>query len=166
MSNPGQRPSESYLAAGLGQATSEMVEQQRQRDADLFPVEATEMAQQVHVDVKGKVGSRYVSTETIVRWPYPFLMNVSQSQNDSTLETPHFNHGVELKTDDHVMVDAYVIGWIEDDAKLYVGAKVRIVVWAPQAAKLVNYDASVHLTFMGYAAPTEDDDTTTTDQAG
>lgn len=156
------RPPTSYLGAALGQMTAEMLEQQRQRDADQLPIEATDMAQQVHVDIKGKVGRKLLYTEVDVTWPYPFMMKVSQSQQESTLATPTFTPGIELKTADHVEISVYLLRWNENEAELIVGATVRIVVKAPEAPKLIDYDATVHMMFTGYAAPSEDDDTTTT----
>lgn len=147
------------MSSALGQITSEMLEQQRGRDRDQIPVEPTEMAQQVHVPLTGKAGPKVVITEQDVRWSYPFLMNVAQRQMDSTLTTPHFTPGFELRSAGHVILGAYIRSWTEDEAKLIIGARVRFSAWAPGAPKLVSYDAVAHLTFMGFAAPAEDDDT-------
>lgn len=161
MTNSPQHAAAARLASALGQMTSGVVEGQRGRDEELFALEPTEMAQQVHINVSGQAGRKRVTIEQVVDWPYPFMMVVSQSQNDSSLQTPHFNCGIVLKSDDYVMIDASVRDWIENDARLITGAKVKITVVAPEAPKMVPYDAVVHLTFMGFAAPSEDDTTPT-----
>lgn len=151
-----------HLMSALGQLTAETLEEQRARDAAQFPIEATDMVQQIPVDAKGTATRHPVWEEQDVEFPYPFLMNVAQSQSDSSLETPSFATGVELRTEEHVVLEAYVRSWIKNDAELITGATVRLVAWAPEAPKGVAYDATIHLHFMGYAAAAEEDDTATT----
>lgn len=156
------RSDSAVLASALGRLTSETLEQQRERDANQLPVEPTDMVQQVHLNLKGTVGEKPLYQEVNAHWPYPFMMKVASGQQDSTLDKPTFCTGVELRSDSHVLIDAQVVGWIEDDSELITGARIRVAVWSPTAPRLVDYDGTIHMTFTGYAATAEDDDTDST----
>lgn len=130
--------------------------ERRQHHADRI-VSGGDMAQHVRVELQGKVGNEPIYLEQRVSFPYPFLMKVAKLQTEGMTDRPHFNSGVELKSDSHVSIDPQVIGWIEDDSQFIRGAVIRCAVWSPDAPRLTRYSATVHLTFFGFAAPAEDD---------
>jgi hypothetical protein len=150
---------EHKLHRAMARATIEAVEERDKRLAELAPLAAGDMAQQVQVSIEGKCGDRPIITELPVTWPHPFIMRVaSNSRRDSTLNAPHFNYGIELKSEGHVLIDCQVRDWTVDDDDTIIGAKIRVSAWAPQAPKKRAYSAIAHLTFTGYAVPADDSD--------
>jgi hypothetical protein len=126
--------------------------------AELAPMEAGDMAQAVHVPVKGKAGTRLAMTDLRVTFAYHFLTKITVGDDEDEPTEPTFGSGVELRSDAPVMIDVVLRDWIEDDRGLVTGAKVRVQAIAPGVIQEQNFNAVVHLTFTGYAAPAEDDD--------
>jgi hypothetical protein len=145
------------LMRSLARVTFEMAADRQRHEDAVALVAGGDMAQYVHVNVDGKVGREAVYLQQEIEFPYPFLMRVARTQTEGPQDSPHFSTGVEVKTDGHVMLDAQIRRWIEDDSQFITGAVVRIAVWSPDAPKLTTYSAIVHLTFFGFAAPVEDD---------
>lgn len=145
------------LGRALGRMTVDAVAEQRAHDKLISEVSAFDMTQQIHLKVKGKIGRTPVITEVDVNFPYPFLMKVARSQTEGTKDRPHFGVGIEMATDHHITVEAHVRRWIENDSMFITGAQIRVMSVAPYAEKLTPYSAIVHLSFSGYAAPTEGD---------
>lgn len=149
------------LHSGLAALTADAIEAQAARAHEEYILEGGEMIQRIQAPIAGRVGAQAVWTEIDVHWPYPFLNRTMQSQIESAQANPHFNYGVEMQSAAHVAIDVQVREWYADDSDFVLGAKVRVAAWAPGAAKMVRYQAVAHLTFMGYAAASEDDDDTT-----
>jgi hypothetical protein len=63
---------------------------------------------------------------------------------------------VEILTDSFVNITCQVRGWIENESGWVMGANIRVLAFAPGAARGKVFRASAHLTFTGYAAPPED----------
>lgn len=152
------------LTSGLSAMTAGVVEGQERVEAADYPLASGEMLQRVQVPVTGVAGRSLVYSELDVIWPYPIINQLAAGQHESNQDTPHFASGVEIQTDDYVMLDAQIRAWQQDERDFYTGATVRLSVWAPQALKTTRYSAVLHLTFMGYSAAAEDDTETTTPQ--
>jgi hypothetical protein len=145
------------LARGLHALSTDAIEGRESVEADDFPLASTEMVQRLHVPVEGAVGRSVVYTTLDVDWPYPFLNLAAANQHESDQEQPHFVLGVEVLTEEPVMLDAQVRAWQQDERGFYTGATVRFSAWSPEAIKVIKYSAVMHLTFMGYGAASEDD---------
>lgn len=150
------------LVGGLSALTSDVIEGQQAVDAENYPIASTEMVQRIQVPVTGVATRAVVSTVLDVTWPYPIVNLVAANQHESNQEFPHFASGVELLTEEHVLLDAQVREWVQDKSDFFTGAKVRLTAWAPDALKATKYRAVMHLSFMGYATAAEDDNETIT----
>jgi hypothetical protein len=144
------------LARGLARATVEATDAKTQRERELLPMSAGDMAQQVQIKVNGKVGKEPVTTNADVTFPLPFLNKLAPNQHNNTPD-PTFASGVEIVTGGLVILQAQLQAWTEDESSFIVGAKMKLVAFSPNAYRLRRYSAVVHLTFFGYAAPAEDD---------
>lgn len=150
------------LARGLDAMTSGLVEGTERVAAEEYPLASGEMLQRMHVPVAGVATRAMVYDEIEVKWTYPIINQLASGQHESGQDTPHFASGIELLTDDPVILDAQARAWVRDDRDFYTGATVRISAWAPEAIRTVRFTAVLHLTFMGYAAAAEDDTETST----
>lgn len=149
---------EHHLRRALGRLSVDVIEGARDRDQKISAVAACDMAQHVQMDIEGKVGRQSIFKEKVVEFPYPIMtQTASGSQSESTLDVPHFNAGVEVTTDRHLIVTPHVRRWNQDDSGWYVSALMRIAVWCPDATKVSAFSATVHLTFFGFAGPTDAD---------
>lgn len=158
------RKVQNMLASGLDALTSGVIEGQAIVEAEDYPLASGEMIQRIHVPVAGVAGRSVVYDEIKVEWPYPIVNQLASGQHESDQEQPHFSSGIELLTDEYVFLDCQVRAWDQDDRDFYTGATVRLIAWAPQAAKVTRYGAVFHLSFIGFAAAAEDDTETTTPQ--
>lgn len=145
------------LGRSLAALTLGAAQAQAERETALATLDASDMSQVVQLQANGKAGVTPIWIERQVALPYPFVHQIDPTRADSGLSTPHFATGIELLTDGHVLIDAQVRAWIHDERDWITAAKVRVSAWAPQAAKPVTFSAVVHLTFSGYAAPSEDE---------
>jgi hypothetical protein len=91
-----------------------------------------------------------------VTFPLPFLNRVAPNQHNNT-PNPTFAAGIEIVTGGLVILQAQLQSWTEDESSFVTGAKMKFISYSPNAPRLRRYSAIVHLTFFGYAAPTEDD---------
>lgn len=144
------------LRRALARMTIEATDAREAHDREIAAVAAGDMAQQIHASVEGRVARAPVFTEIDVTWPYPFLNDVAAT--DTSMENPSFASGVELRSESPVFIDAQVRSWTRDDSSFITGARVRVTAWAPNAAKMTRYNAVIHMVFLGYAAPTDDND--------
>lgn len=140
------------LAIGNPQATEDM-------RAELAALAASEMSQHVHSSLRGAVSPTEISWADVdLEFPYPFLMAVHPTASDSTLKVPTFSApGVEVHSGPDLVVHHSLRKWQRDDSDFITGARVRVGAYAPGSAQVVRVDATLHFTFVGYAAPTEDD---------
>lgn len=57
-----------------------------------------------------------------------------------------------------VIVHSQIQEWVYNDSGLIVGAKVKVIAHAPgRTDAAVPFSGKLHLSFTGYASPTEDD---------
>jgi hypothetical protein len=145
------------LGRALGRMTVDAVADQRRHDRLISEVSAFDMTQQIQLRIKGKIARTPVTHEVEVTFPYPFLMKVAQAQTEGPVGRPHFASGVEMDSDHHINVEAHVRRWVENDSQFITGATIRVMSVAPYAEKLTPYSAIIHLSFSGYASPTEVD---------
>lgn len=119
-----------------------------------------ECAQHVKILVASTAGKHPQSIDFDVTFPQPFIYAPNQSTD--SLPEPHFSHGIELTTA-KVLPDIkpYLLRWKMDDSARYTGAVIRISAYIPNAPKLQKFTATLHLTFYGWAAPTEVEDEST-----
>ena len=144
------------LERGLSALTVGMAQSQDDFEASLLATEASDMSQVVQLHASGIAQTEPVWTEGEVQLPYPFIQHIDDTQTDSGLAMPHFASGVELQSDGFVLLDAQVRTWIYSEEGWITGARVRVAAWAPGGAG-VQYVAVVHLTFTGFAAPSDDE---------
>lgn len=117
---------------------------------------AGDVAQQVQVEVNGRVGQEPVVQTVEVKFPMPLLNRVAPNQHNNT-PNPTFASGVEIVTGGLVILQAQLQSWTEDDSSFIVGARMKLIAFSPNAHRRRRYSAVVHLTFFGYGAPVEDD---------
>lgn len=144
------------LADSLGQLSYGASEDFEARERELEPLRAGRFMQNIQIPVNGKASSHAVSTEMRVSFMHPFLGTVGGSRNDG-LKRPHFNYGVEMLTASHVIIQAQVRSFVENETQFMVGAMIRVLAWLPNATKQHAFSAVLHLSFTGYAGPSEDD---------
>lgn len=111
--------------------------------------------QYLTLDLHGRVDANLQVIDTAVDWELPFLMRVDP-RNAKGRRDPHFSSGVEILTNSFVNITCQVRGWIENDSGWVTGANMRVLAFAPGAARGTTFHAAAHLTFTGYAAPYED----------
>lgn len=145
------------LSRGLSELTSGTLEAKEKVDQESAPIAAGETIQRIHLPVTGYAGRKLVWTDTFLSWPYPILNDMAAGQHESEQQTPHFATGVELWTDVQVLLNATIMDWGQDDNEFYVGAKLRISAWSPEAPKIVKYQGVIHVAFFGYSAAGDDD---------
>ena len=116
-----------------------------------------EYDQQIQLAVSGQATSTWVFTDTPVTWEHPFVY--APLQRDPPFLTPHVSTHIEFTSvpSDLVVANAHLIGWIQNAQNWFIGATVRVAVCAPLAPGTVSYAANVHLTFEGYACPTDEE---------
>lgn len=123
----------------------------------LQTIASGEYDQQVQVPFSGVASAGWGYTDTAVSWEHPFIY--SPLQRNVPFETPHVTHHLEFtgkaESDGLVIGLAHVIGWNQTDSGWYIGATVRIAICAPNASANVPYEGVVHLTFEGFAFPTD-----------
>jgi hypothetical protein len=111
--------------------------------------------QYLTLDVHGRVDSSLQAIDIPIDWELPFLMRVDP-RNANGREDPHFTSGIEILTDSFVNLSCQVRSWIENESGWVMGANMRVLAFAPGAARGHTFRAVAHLTFTGYAAPYED----------
>lgn len=146
------------LGRALAQMQIETVEARERHDAAIARVAAAEMIQQVHVEIRGVVNRSIGSIDVTVGWPHPFLHDVAKSQMESDLESPTFAYGVELRSEMPIIVQAQLRRWIRDERSFITSAEIRILIWGPDMPKPERFTGKVHLSFIGFAAPMEDEE--------
>jgi hypothetical protein len=138
------------LVVGEPQATEE-------RETALRPISGGDMAQNIRAPIEGTAFRRPQWTRFGVSWPNPFLMAMSPQQTDGDLRTPHFTPGVEIVSGANVIIQVLLREWVTDARGFYTGASLAVGAWLPEAPKRVNFSGFLHLSFSGYAGPSEDD---------
>lgn len=140
-----------------------VVDLEKQRAAKGFD-ELGELEQQFQLPLDARVGTDAVVVDFAVEFDVYFFE--AQEQRDSPLTVPQFHSGAVLRvTDDNdadgggVAYSIVVTDWVEDDRAAYIGAKLRLTLWRPPGAPAaINVEGYLHLSFQGYGAPSEDDD--------
>jgi hypothetical protein len=125
------------------------------RERELYPLRATDMAQNVLATFGGEIGRNPLWTRIAVAFPCPFIMAMDPGRTDSNVPHPHFATGVETKQP--ISVSINLTDWVGDDRGFITGAKFMLGVWAPSNRKRLKFSGKIHLTFFGYAAPEDDD---------
>lgn len=118
-----------------------------------------EYDQQVQIAASGAASSGWGFTDTPVSWEHPFIY--APLQRNQPFLTPHVSHHFEFTSTLSALVLAHVhvLSWNQNDQGWFIGAKVRVAVCAPDVTTPVAYQAVVHLTFQGFAAPTDEENT-------
>lgn len=119
---------------------------------------AGEYEQQVHIPLSGSAALKPMFGDTDVTWRVPFLWAPQQRLVPFTV--PHFTYGVEFTEvpTDIVVIHPAVVGWKKDVRNWFTGAFIRAAIWAPGVDEqtTVDFSATLHMTFQGYAAQPED----------
>lgn len=150
--------SEHRLADSLVGLTIDAAEARQSYDDHARGLAATDMLQHVQLPISGKCKGEPVITELTVNFPYPFLLLVAPGATESDLEAPHFVFGVQMvAASRYVNIDVQVIDYPVTARGFMERARLRVVAFSPGAPKKINFSAVIHMTFTGYAAPTETD---------
>lgn len=99
---------------------------------------------------------RLATTTFRVDFAQPFVED--PTARDVDFDTPHFSQGYEAKTPEPIIVQAYVVGWYRSEEDHYIGANIRALVYGPEAVQKFQYNATLHLWFMGRAGAVEAED--------
>lgn len=151
----GGRP-QGQLERALTQVTIGMLQDYLAREKNLEAGRSGEYDQQVEFPISGTAGSAWGSADVPVTWEHPIVY--APTQRTVPFEKPHVSNHIELPTTTELIVaTAHVISWNQNDNGWYIGATVRVAVCAPNATDTVPYSGTVHLTFQGYASPTDGD---------
>lgn len=151
MGRPGGQLQRSLAALTIG-----VVRGVDDRENQLAPLRSGNIMQACQVDLKGRVSEKPIRGELDIHWRAPFIPDAAQ--NSSGLETPHFAPGVELLSTVPVIIYPQLTGWHRDTEGSFTGAKVGITAWIPGSKKKQEFSAMLHCIFVGYGAPTEDDE--------
>lgn len=140
------------LARSLSRLAVGNPKEDQRREAELASMRPGNMVQAVQLPVAGTASPAVSSALIPLTFEHPFLSPLSPDESDLTV--PHFSEGAEVHSDGAVIVHSQVTDWTYDDSGLIVGAKVKVVTHGDA----VDFSATVHLSFTGYAAPSDDDD--------
>lgn len=153
----GGRPQGQMERALVRLAIGGQLQRQARHDA-LAVVRQGEYDQQVRVNFNGKATDIIGYSDIAVGWEHPFVY--APLQRDPDFETPHVSHHIEFQQplDTLIIAHAHVVQWTQSDEGWYIGAKVRVAVQAPGAPGVVGYAATLHMTFEGFACPTDQED--------
>lgn len=121
----------------------------------LISTKSGEYTQQVQVEISGHASILWGYADIAVSWEHPFVY--APLQRDPQFERPHLSHHLEWTGSqaDLVVGHAHVVSWLQSDQGWYIGAKVRVAVMAPNTE--VDYSGVLHLSFQGYACPTDEE---------
>lgn len=157
----GGRP-QGELERAMTETTIGVIAAYKERERMLSSTRSGEYDQQVEFPIAGVAGNLWGSVDVPVTWEHPFLY--SPLQRPVPFVNPHVagshvewqsNSGGEL-----IIASLHVISWNITNYGWYIGAKVRVAVCAPNATAATAYQGIAHLTFQGYAYPTDGDLTT------
>lgn len=147
------------LERALADLTIGVQHGKERRQVALSDTYTGEWEQQVQVALSGVATASWGFTDAQVAWELPFMY--APLQRMVPFETPHFTPGIEInQASDLLIVHAHVTNWKVNEYGWVVGASVRFAVYAPNASGPMNYQATAHLRFQGYAGAAEGDDFT------
>jgi hypothetical protein len=117
-----------------------------------------EYDQQVQFPFHGNATADWSFVDKQVKLRMPFIS--AKQQRPVPFETPHFTYGVVLDNPpkDMLIVVVTVVQWTVNRRGWTTGATVRVAAQAPNAGKLA-FSGTVHLTFSGYSAYAENQNT-------
>lgn len=156
----GGRP-QGQLERTMVDITIGTIKSMRTRERNLAATRAGEWDQQVEFPISGLAGNEWGSVDVPVTWEHPFIY--APTQRSVPFPNPHVADHVEwqaLQGGALVISSLHIIAWNVNDYGWWIGATVRVAVCAPNATAAVAYQGVVHLTFEGYASPTDGDITT------
>lgn len=146
------------LERSLAALTIGHSQDQKARKDQLSYSSAREVEQQVRVPISGTAGNGWGLVDVPVGFKFPFLY--APIQRPVPYGTPHFSYGVEMGTGTNtlIVVHAQILTWNTTDSGWIIGATVRLQASAPQVTvdANVNFSATAHLRFQGYAAESEE----------
>jgi hypothetical protein len=151
------------LHHALGQIVVDAVDDRAALEAELAAIAPGDMIQQLQLDISGQATSTPAVLDFEVSWPNPFLNDVAPGDVDGNLDNPSFAPGIEMQSDGAVMAQVQVRRWIRDESSLIVGALLRAITWTAYSPEVPPpapspFRAVLHLTFIGYAVPADEDD--------
>jgi hypothetical protein len=103
---------------------------------------------------------RIATTTFRTDFSQPFVED--PTARDVDFDTPHFSFGYEVASPDLIIVSACIVGWFRSPEDHYTGANVRALVYGPEAVQKFQFNATLHLWFLGRAGAVEPED----DEAG
>lgn len=113
-----------------------------------------EIEQQFHCPFSGAAGTEVAVSTVTVEFEVEFFD--APEQRNSSLSKPHMTFGAFIEPGgESAMFSASVNEWVMDEERgAFIGAVVSVVVCAPGTSG-VAFTGSLHLTFQGFGAPSE-----------
>lgn len=127
------------------------------RDRELYPLQGSDMAQHIQVEVNGRVGADPQWSDMQVYFPVPFMGHIDATRSEGSVEDPQMTYGVMMTTRAPIILQPQLTGYIQDETEAYTGATLQVLAWRPDGAKRTSFSAKIHLTFFGWGAPSEDE---------
>jgi hypothetical protein len=148
------------LRRSLGQLTIDAVDARLAAAREASELAPGDMVQHIQLEVGGQAAATVGFNDFEVYWPNPFLNDVARGDVGNDLDNPNLATGIELTSDDPVLTQVQLRRWLRDESSLIVGAQMRFLVWSPSDDPMhaAQYKATLHLSFIGYAAPADPDD--------
>lgn len=128
-----------------------------ERHDALVSTKSGEYDQQVQVDLSGQAYDAWGFADIPVTWEHPFVY--SPLQRDPPFATPHVSSHIEWTGPLAALVvgTAHVMSWLQSPEGWFIGATVRVAVSAPGSTTPVAFAGVLHMTFQGYAYPTDEE---------
>lgn len=157
MANKSQHRARREITNALSTMTVDAVEAKEARQKALRPMASGDTAQIFQVPVNGKVGKKISHVDFRVTFADPFIMQVGPTQTDMLYDWPQFTSGIQMQSKRPILMDVQVLEYGTDNAQFVTSAKCRLFAWSPEARRKFDFHAMVHLTFIGFSAPQEDE---------
>lgn len=146
------------LERALADITIGVAQSRERRGKKLDYTAGHEMEQQIRMPIAGEAGNGWGHTDHGVGFKFPFVW--LPAQRGAPFRTPHFSYGIEHQggTVQLVLIHASVLRWNINSSSRVLGARIRYAASAPmlEGESAVPFTAIAHLTFQGWAAPSEE----------
>lgn len=152
------RPTSGSLQRSLAAMTIGVVQGQQARERERSPQRLDERDQNFQVEVTGTVESD-LSEWTEIPLDFAYVFMGDENVRDSPYDKPNFTFGVEMLTEEPVIIAACVMEWIETDEGDVTGVVLKAASYSPSPADEGKpFRARLHLTFSGYCGPIDGPD--------
>lgn len=111
-----------------------------------------ESVQQFQIEVAGEAGGLVAWSDAEIR--FAEILHYAPFQRDSNrLTEPHVYFGSVLESGPPVVISAVVTEWVQNTARNFTGAKLKVGVHIPGGTTTVAFAAVLHVTVQGFGEP-------------